>query len=470
MTSQFATYGRSLSLTAHRLTRMVVFVLIGIGFTFSACAPQPGGPSPLTGKTDTAPATSPQLPKGSATTDGTVSGGGGNGIDGRAIESYRKNIESLPEYQRHVLPILRVLAEGRPDVMLAYLIWTARQKAWYFIPRELPVLSKDQTRLDFPSDQEALHFDHEILVDSQIYDQKSPQEKAFLLLHEMVMGARLLMKQSPLVQCQELSIHTQIDLCKDPEIMKIATNQNLSESERHILNGKEHEEVRTMTTFLLDGQQNLSGSNVSAARLRLDFVFPWEQAISHLGWQELALTLRREQLTGSVFTTEKNFLDPVKRICKFTTFGDYSVDQASYWNLDFYPLDTDTQSAPVHTPKKIGSVAYVSLTRFAEGAISAKGVPDPSGSNAIVDLIQVEPNSGVIRSAYDGPYANSVEYIFQFYLSRTKPARVLEIRAIPAHTLWTTVSNTETGQTHSTQESVIDESKAPVRCLVNVPK
>ena len=98
------------------------------------------------------------------TAQGTVSGGGGNGCEGKAFEAYAEKIANLDEYRLYIKPILRRMAEEGNDPLVSYLNWVADEKVWYFVPCQLEKLSQEQIGLAIDSDQLARHGEHGVYI------------------------------------------------------------------------------------------------------------------------------------------------------------------------------------------------------------------------------------------------------------------------------------------------------------------
>jgi hypothetical protein len=127
-------------------------------------------------------------------------GGGGNGINGKPIESYAQDITSLPEYKQYIQPILAKLDTKIPALAndMRYL---ERNKNAYFVPVELLKMPEWIIGVYFETDQLALQTESELWVDSILYNRmRNQKDKATLLLHEMVMGL-ILLEKNAFVEC-----------------------------------------------------------------------------------------------------------------------------------------------------------------------------------------------------------------------------------------------------------------------------
>lgn len=252
------------------------------------------------------------------TAQGTVSGGGGNGCEGKAFEAYAQKITNFTEYRLYIQPILRRMIEQGNDPLASYLTWVAEEKVWYFIPCQLERLSKEQIGLAIDSDQLARHGEHGIYIYGDKNDENPLVEgapntakkhyfnqrlkaRAALLLHEMVMGARLLMKKSAKEQCKTLA-RMEADLCANQELMAIAETAEIDPSQVMVMNADDHEAVRAMTAYLADRGADVSAEKVWQTRQRFKFHFPWDRAVSRLDLAGLAKAFARSHVDRDSFT------------------------------------------------------------------------------------------------------------------------------------------------------------------------
>ena len=256
------------------------------------------------------------------TAQGTVSGGGGNGCEGKAFEAYAQKITNFTEYRLYIQPILRRMIEGGNDPLASYLTWVAEEKVWYFIPCQLERLSKEQIGLAIDSDQLARHGEHGIYIHGDKTDDKPLAEgapsrakkhyfnqrlkaRAALLLHEMVMGARLLMKKSAKEQCKTLA-RMEADLCANQDLMAIAETVEVDPSQVMVMNADDHEAVRAMTAYLAERGADVSAEKIWQTRQRFKFHFPWDRAVSRLDIAGLAKAFARSYVDRDVFTPKSS--------------------------------------------------------------------------------------------------------------------------------------------------------------------
>jgi hypothetical protein len=149
-----------------------------------------------------------------ADTLGTGDSGGGNLYKGRPIESYSVDITQLPAYQAKIAPIVTALTDvtrfsssqqmSSPDLgrmVLAIL----QKRTWYLIPGELEALPKERTGIAVASVQGALQSSKEIWINSVLFQAMTEDDQASLILHEILMGLRILKFASNQEQCLSYS-------------------------------------------------------------------------------------------------------------------------------------------------------------------------------------------------------------------------------------------------------------------------
>jgi hypothetical protein len=390
----------------------------------AACTPKSsGGPA------------SPAAPNSQAGMDGTVSGGGGNAIDGHMIENFAvPDISELPEFKKYISPILLSMVRGKPDVFVAYLNWTIHHKRWYFIPRELDKLPADRLALTFGSDQWARQSQSEIFIDAIQYRKKARKDQASLLLHEMVMGARFLMKRSPRDQCFALDSGNPGQDCDSESLLRLAKDKHLSADDQKTMDGEDTAAVRSMTVILTQ-QPELSSEFVRRNRQQLGFDYPWDQSVSQANLAIVYDAIVRGQLAEKVWMTPAHGTLPAMR-CKI---DDLSWDNHS---LEFKVSGEDT--ALMNFP-------YLVTT---DDESEAEGVLDPRNQKSFVDRVRLSPS----RLDF---YAQEVA-LYDFFLTRGEAGddqpQVIEIDI--------RLARTKAGADPKKRPEIVPLSGPPTRCIL----
>lgn len=132
---------------------------------------------------------------------GNSSGGGGNALDGKEIESYEKPVNDIAGYSEVVEPAFVALYKLLPQYSQNL---RTEPLSFYLVPSQLRELGEDVTGLPFPSDQVAIQKNREVWIDSDLFDTMgTPQtrkvEEGRLLLHEIVLADLLRIYQVSVV-------------------------------------------------------------------------------------------------------------------------------------------------------------------------------------------------------------------------------------------------------------------------------
>ena len=215
------------------------------------------------------------LPDPSSQQQGGSDTGGGNGIgcgDNTKcgpLESFTEDIIQKPEFIQNLLPIIRKLAKIYKP-LAADLMHIAHDRRWYFVPVELDKIPGRQIGVGFATDQLALHKKQEIWISTIYYEKMADQNKALLLLHELVMGVRLMSFQSSLDHCLADAASNLIDEGNEAEY-RFARSVCMREPDSGIfdprgisLDSEDHSNIRELTKMLMDSKQDLSSDEIKA--------------------------------------------------------------------------------------------------------------------------------------------------------------------------------------------------------------
>ena len=406
----------------------------------SACGHKNGDPTPA----------GPEAPVSNGT--GSL-GGGGNGIDEKMLESFAISIDTLPEYRRYIEPLIRKIGRGRGDILTTYMQWGIKQKIWYMIPRPLADLSRDQVGTGFSTDQYALNNDARVYIAKATYLKMDHKERANLLMHEIVMSARLLMKKSPKEQCEKLA-GAQLSNCSDPDMMKLAEAIDVSEGDRGKMDTPDHDAVRAMTIFLMQHPDEVSAASVTAKRRELGFVFPWDKAVSNVTASDVRLAIQRSALAGETFSANsniRNFSQSTATSCKLK-LQSFS-DDASSLELQAvvaqeFPYDFRGTLPPDWSPAYLRPIDYSlpnsnQLATLEEANVSiydesfeAQGVVDPSNNRRVVDRIRLRPllqNENIPSYIHQNPPLNFNQV--EIFLTRDTNPQIarISVRKLSLH-------------------------------------
>lgn len=136
-----------------------------------------------------------------ARSEGGVDSGGGNGYERKLLESYARDIRATDSFKNRILPILVNLSTSYPR-LASDLIHISQERRWYLIPGGLDRIPSQRIGVNFKTDQLALQNRGEVWINEILFDDlRSDEERAKLILHEMVMGVRLMSYQDQLDEC-----------------------------------------------------------------------------------------------------------------------------------------------------------------------------------------------------------------------------------------------------------------------------
>ena len=187
-------------------------------------------------------------------------------------------------------------------------------------------LPKAQVGVAIQYEQLALHGEHGIYVHSKSYRSKERKlkDRAALLLHEIVMGAKLLSKQEPKVQCETLAGSSASKVCNDKQMAELLSVPSNEAKSKVSLDAPEHEAIRAMTVFLSQKSSDFTDGSMRAARKRMGFTFPWDIGFSETSVDDVVKAIARSVLSGTVYQTgdggSKQYFNGMKARCVFDVF------------------------------------------------------------------------------------------------------------------------------------------------------
>jgi hypothetical protein len=131
---------------------------------------------------------------------GIDGGGGGNGLDRKPLESFRVDLTLVSSYQRIKNKVIDKLIVRFPK-LAADLLHITEERSWYLIPTELRNLPAANIGVSFKTDQIGLQKLKEVWINDLIFATMEPVDQETLILHELLMGVRLLQFTNLLDQC-----------------------------------------------------------------------------------------------------------------------------------------------------------------------------------------------------------------------------------------------------------------------------
>jgi hypothetical protein len=311
------------------------FFILLIAFCLTACQQKKG---------DTLQVQMPVAPQNPSDQMGTGDSGGGNGINGKALESHRIDVTALPEYHQFVLPALLRIQKVLP--LLAHeLEYIALKRNWYFVPVPLKNLSQEQIGVGFATDQIALQTHRNIWMDNRHYSKMNPKERGVILLHEMVMGLKILAWSSPIDKCFASAVtKTQKNSCSvlntafsDEEIfLFFVQNRKIK------LKPEDYDEIRKVTGDLINNTEPKT----------FDQLVSWIKAIRRYSTEMdryNSLKIHEKWLTPMSVSASLQALSLQRKLPRFGGFEEIAPDAKSTTSCHLkFQIDLKSNSIVAH--------------------------------------------------------------------------------------------------------------------------
>jgi hypothetical protein len=133
--------------------------------------------------------------------EGTIDSGGGNGLAGKPLESYRVAISTDEDVLKLIAPIVNNVLEALPR-FAGHLNFILRERSWYIVPAKLKALPQTVIGIYFAADQFGLQNQRDVWINQDdMASMKTPEDKVNFIMHEMVMGVRILPFTTRLDNC-----------------------------------------------------------------------------------------------------------------------------------------------------------------------------------------------------------------------------------------------------------------------------
>ncbi len=191
-------------------------------------------------------------PAANGPVQGPSDGGGGDTCNGKMIESFKIDVTQLDEFKDIVLPILKKVSTDSADEKKGSpFLLTPKMKNWYLIDCKLQDIPKERKGLYLETDQTAIHTSREIFISSSLYEKMAKEEKAKLLLHEMIMSYYL-MKYLSLEEICKLS-----NTCSG-EYDKFNKWKMFKPETYRALNDGDHQRIRAVTAWMWSERDQLT--------------------------------------------------------------------------------------------------------------------------------------------------------------------------------------------------------------------
>ena len=125
-------------------------------------------------------------------TGGVNEGGGGNGVNGIPLDAFiDRNFDQNEAYKLKVQPLIAILSKKIPRLAADFYHLT-HQRDWYFVPGQLESIPQNILGSYTKTDQFALQDLNKVWIDKLQFEKMSLENQGILLVHELMMGVRLM--------------------------------------------------------------------------------------------------------------------------------------------------------------------------------------------------------------------------------------------------------------------------------------
>ncbi|MFS4458521.1 hypothetical protein [Bdellovibrio sp. HCB2-146] len=217
-----------------------LIILIGAGCTQQKTAGTNGNPSDPTSVPQ-----GPASPGGNGNptqSNGTGHSGGGNGLDGVALENHKFKVSELAVYKKTIEPLLEELRNTIPD-LASDLEGVFKKKIWHMVDQKLSTISSENLSVAFATEQLALQNIYEVWIDKKSFEKMSEEAQETLLIHEAFMGIKI----SRSIEYKKKLNPNYLDGFE--RIKNKLEGKNILQ-----IDSVDYEQIRTMTTRLLEKQ------------------------------------------------------------------------------------------------------------------------------------------------------------------------------------------------------------------------
>lgn len=141
-------------------------------------------------------------------TQGTVDSGGGNTFAGKPLEAYVINIREHQAFKEFISVLLES-NHMQSSLIKNVLNNVIDKKTWYLIPAELKQLPSEKIASAVGAEQAALQDFKQIWLNQNIFEKMSIKDQSLLIIHELLMGIRLLKFDSAISECLAFKVASQ---------------------------------------------------------------------------------------------------------------------------------------------------------------------------------------------------------------------------------------------------------------------
>ncbi len=189
---------------------------------------------------------------------GTSSGGGGADILGKPIESYKKDFtdpKEFPEFNQLIAPLLKDVAKlYHQDIFGQVVNHILKNRSWYLLPVALNKIPSAKMGIPAAADQFGYQTAGAVWITSLQY-KGSASDKANRLLHEILVGIKIIRHLSDFEQCRAmyglgLGEMSSDEVCMRYDREPLRSAVKLSEDD--------YDQVRYVTNWLLENHGKMS--------------------------------------------------------------------------------------------------------------------------------------------------------------------------------------------------------------------
>lgn len=230
--------------------------------------------------------------------DGTGDSGGGNLYKGKPLESYIKKPLDLEAYQTFIQPLRRSFERTMVESTLRGVL---ENKTWYFVPGPLDHLPGEKIGSAVPTDQVALQDFNSVWIDTDLFNAMTIEDQAKILMHEMLMGAKLLRLDSYWHSCWVRSFgHREFEGCEGASKSARGRPSDLSP--------EDYTQIRRTTAEIFESHPGMSAEEWEELLGQGEFddppsiVFRVKEETRELSLEGLKRWLRESELLGYAVT------------------------------------------------------------------------------------------------------------------------------------------------------------------------
>jgi hypothetical protein len=357
----------------------------------------------------------------SANPEGPGDSGGGNGVGGKAYESYIVSLLDLPEYQKYIVPIFNQMDAANPGQKIPTARLVAESKTWYIAPVKLSPIDKSVLGVSFSADkteQLAIQTATSIWIDQKKWDgMKEEKDRAMLLLHEITMQIYLMKFEN----FQSFCKFSQTE-CPLPELWN--ETKSFAPTKRHALAARDYDNIRAVTFWIATNGKTASKEKFHAVFAANDF----DARLFGTKALENSKRLQAEQTLSYDFTTVKSALSRSQILNK--------MPDKCYALNSKVEFDCTVTTTPVESKYGQAASIKISAPNFSRETIIYYASGTSEKMRDYHDSMSMFALSNM--SCQVGSVSNSV-YVYAFGDEKAKPA-AMEILSVTMQPLVTYAS------------------------------